>query len=334
MRHRSIVVLAAALAAAGCSPYVYKNEVTAVASGITSLQSAMTAAQTGVVTDVTALQIEGWSAQASRIDLTETCNDPSLQTKLASPCAITGPGAKPVPLGDVAGSGVIAEDAPAVTTAIADLSGVLGAYARALQAVSNAQDRTDLDTANGKLGTALSGFAKAFPGKSASSSATLALDTTSLLGQLIGAGMDRDRLTALTSAVARVDPDMDTIGGMVGDQLRYLASRRARTLNALVYQEWTLYRALPAGTAAAQREADLQRLATNVAALNKAVTVDGPGIGRALAKAHHDLNTALQANTGQNQALVTALEAFATSAEKLRGDIAPAPVPTATKKTS
>ncbi len=312
----------AALAAAGCSPYVYKAEVTSVASGIGALQSAIGDARAGVAADVAEIQIEGMSAGRRTIALTDPCRDPELRGADAPACALRFPT-------DLDDATIIAAEDPRTVKAIDGLTAALGAYARALQAITNAQDRADLDAATGKLAASVTAIGKALsvvPG--AAAAAAVARDAVTLAGQLIGASADRERYLQLKAGVARIDPLMDTIGGRVGDNLQFLAARRTTTLDRLVLLERDHYNALPGTTSQADRATELSRLMTHVAALDKASTVDGAAAGKALAKAHHDLNAALQANTGQVEALVSSLQAFATAADQLRSDL------TATAKTT
>jgi hypothetical protein len=189
-----VFAAAVLLPLAGCSPYSYSKEISAMSDGVGKLSDAYTGSFTAIAADRAA------QTQAQAASMRSIGQKPAV--KLAGTCT-----AEFVKDGDnpcvvyVAGEGEPQwSHAELDSKAAKDALKVLKNYADALAAVTNAKDRSDYDTAVGQLsgavGTVLSPVA---PGPSVAVSAGI-----NVFGWLVGTALDEQRYDTLRKAVLTV----------------------------------------------------------------------------------------------------------------------------------
>ena len=179
---------------AGCSPYSFSKETSAMSDGVGKLSDAYTGSFSAIAAD-RAAQTQAQAAsmramgQKPQIGLAGTCTtEPAKDAD--RPCVIYVKGA-----GEPHWTHAELENKPAKNALK-----VLKDYADALAAVTNAKDRSDYDAAVGQLsgavGTVLSPVA---PGPSVVVSAGI-----NIFGWLVGTALDEQRFDTLRKAVTAV----------------------------------------------------------------------------------------------------------------------------------
>jgi hypothetical protein len=283
--------------AAGCSPYVYKQEIDGFATGVKDLTAAYHESRGYLATRDQDKVDAQWVESHARLTIT-ACEfrDPSragtvecVLHEIAQPV--------PAPLPDTV---IFREVAVNVET--------LSRYATALAAVANAADREALTAAQAKLKTAVQGFAKEAAGGTVAGVGP-AVD---LFSSLTAALLDQQRYDILRSGVAAAREPVRDLGGTLAVALGGVWMERASALRK---------------TASADAEnlgsgkdypARLKKLREKVAAL-ETLRAKNPGLAAAdMVVAHDALAKALIDDSRQAEAVATAVTNFLAQAAAAR----------------
>jgi hypothetical protein len=308
------LALLGGIALSACSPYVYNQEITGFSTGVNAVAASY---QTGqqAVDAIAAQQWQAANATArTRLLLLPGCDqtDPSGSPPKLPDCAIVAFSAKAAPA-PTAVQQNLADAAPAFNA--------LKAYAAALTAVTAAADETALNQASQSLTTAANGLAgtvaKLAPAASPASGFVAPIG--SLIGQAVTLYLDQRRLAVLRSAVPAVDPDVQVLGQTVQAALLDIRAQQLLQLGTgLRSDAEPLEVATVSKLSTADYQSKLAALQVGIAAFNQTRAADPTATVAAMVTAHHQLAAALQANSGEQMAVLTAVQTFATAAAQLK----------------
>ena len=214
----------------------------------------------------------------------------------------------------------------------ADLLKSLDNYTAALAAVTKAQDRTDFDTAAGKVSAAVGGLVQS-AGPYGAAAAPIAKASVNIALWLVGEALDYQRLEELRIATrAACEPVhlvTDALGLLLENQ-RGIRLGGVQGAGGGGLDEWLNDEIQAANTALVTRGVSDQNLGTAIdnaqaaAAEFEAVRVYNPrATMQALSDAHDALVVAVRNNDGEFGALVTNLQTLATQAQALAAAVAP-----------
>ena len=218
-----------------------------------------------------------------------------------------------------------AKKRPTTPLEIADLLKALDNYTAALAAVTKAQDRTDFDTAAGKLSAAVGALAQS-GGPYGAVAAPVAKASVNLALWLVGEALDYQRLEVLrnsTSAACQsIHVVTDALGLTLDFQRRNLLQLDSDWLKIDMLRKYNIDRTNAHVTADALGT-DIDNAQAAVVKF-EAVRVANPAATmRALSDAHDELVLAVRKNDGQFGALVANLQTLATQAQALAAAAAP-----------
>ncbi len=301
-----------------CSPYVYNQEILTFGNGVNSAVSSYQTGQQSVATLVLQDQQADYVKANAKLTLEDGCLDSNALPPSLPGCSIVPLGADPSLLSKRTQSEVAAQ---AQVTRAAQIFDALKIYAAALTAVTNATDDATLNQASQSLLTAAGTFstsvAKVVP-EAALPNAVIP-PATSLIKMGITSYLDRQRYAALRATVPAMNPFVATAGETMRNAL---LSIRQLQLGHMVY-DLTIAKE-PFETGAANKlnqpeyQAHLAALQSNVTAFNQARASDPSATVSAMIEAHKQLAAALENDTGQTQAVLTATVNFATAAGQIK----------------
>ena len=332
-------------ALSSCSPYVYSSDVAKFSTETSSIDASYQ--QTASTTASQQYQNNRYQWIQGRVKL-EAGPGCSLQNTGPVACQLaSGSSASVLPLPDetktastkrspdvctmadaaapVDATSSQAKKRPTTPLEIADLLKALDNYTAALAAVTKAQDRTDFDTAAGKLSAAVGALAQS-GGPYGAVAAPVAKASVNLALWLVGEALDYQRLEVLRNSTSAACQSIHVVTDALGLTLDF----QRRTLLQLD-SDWLKIDML--------RKYDMDRTNSHVktdalgtdidnaqAAVVKfeAVRVANPAATmRALSDAHDELVLAVRKNDGQFGALVANLQTLATQAQALAAAAAP-----------
>lgn len=302
-RRRSIAVRGAAccllLLAAGCSPYQYSKEIADLSTGMDRLSNAFDAGYTSLAAEHAAERHRTLVDQRARVEIPGICGKPIPASGVRQPCALH---AKQGP-------------APALTGVEEKRRAVLGkvkvlvAYVHALQAITNAADRTAFNDAAKRLGATVGELAAAQPGAGAIAPAAI-----NLVLWVVGEKLDQDRFDALKQAVNEAQKPVEVVARQLGDALQAIKARRQETLSHTLR---ALSRPLgPALSTTSYRER-LTEAETTLAKVDAVGQVDPTAATRALVEAHKALAKAVRDPEPNYAHLLAAISDFADKSKAL-----------------
>ena len=305
------------LGLAACSPYGFSKEITAFSQGVDSLSSGFADGYAQLAADREAvLELDLTGARAP-VAISPSCSD----ARINAPCLVFKRGAaepKATPIEGLRGPTI-------------DALTVLGDYAHALAAVSNAGDRADFDKAVAQLSGSIGQLAQfadaAAPGTSAAAPAVV-----SFAGWVFGTALDQQRFDSLKAAVTAAgtappgkDSPIAAVTKRLGAGLVALRDQRA----AVAQQEVDrLSRRLQPSLSDSDYRQGLSDLKAAVAVQYGLTQSDPTETATALAQAHDALLAALEDPKRNYPALLKAVNDFASQATALRNALAAAGAPT------
>jgi len=286
------------IATAGCSPYVYENELASFSNSTNAIAS--------TVDEIRAELNE----QPGNDAFWQVYSQPDARVEL-SPTACANVNPKPT---ERCALRVAAKDvrlAPlptAVLSSLEQLKGLSG-YAAALAAVANAKDRADFDAASAKLATNLATFIGLASGGSGS-----------IVSPVLQAGLsiqalsfDRARLKQLQKSVAAVDARLPAASPRLSAALIFLRNERIKA----VFKRMTLVEdAIEKATTTAERAMLVRELQSGAAEIAKLQSQDPKRTVDAMVKAHNTLAKALEQPKPNLATIAKELSAFAELAEQ------------------
>jgi hypothetical protein len=299
-----LLALLVAGSLSACSPYVYKTEINAFGTSVETMSSS----HAGALSEAQRLRLaerrRDWIARNAALASTGPCVPPPEGVTFEFPenavCELYEVGAQP--------------SEPSATEAAArlavDTANGLSAYAGALKAITNAEDRSTLDAATGELTSAIAGL-------SGESNAPRVSAAGGLLGSLFGAYLDRRRLNALRSGVTAAQPLVRTLAPELGASLNVLRSEQIRQHANRIQTLLNEINHRPANAPDAFYDVRLTEMESEVRTLEELRRSDPTATAQKLVEAHEALAEALADNSRQSEAVIAAIEAFAEEAQKL-----------------
>ncbi len=305
------ITLAAGLCLAGCSPYVYKDEINSFTGSVATIATTAAGSRTAIDEINAARRLESWAGGSRAVVVTGKCDVSDVLG--SSVCGVIGPDPdRP--------SQMIAIDAPDAKAPQLDhvkpILTELDAYTAALKALTNAADREAFDKASEALQKQLGKLKDALGADALDKVQAAAIDKVpAVLGYAIGLYLDQRRYEALRTYVPAADPAVAKAAAKIGPALDQLARLRMRRLAATIRAESRAYNVERARVSAADNELRLQRLAENVAAYKATSAFDWKKFSTSLTDAHAALANAVLAGAHQDTAVLKAMRDFATQVQ-------------------
>jgi hypothetical protein len=294
---RALAPYVASLLLAGCSPYVYKQEIDGFATGVKDLATAYSDGRSYVATRDLEDQDAKWAQGRAPLTIT-ACEFRDTGAPGTVECVLHQV-AQPVPGPSPLGAAV--RDTGPIVRALSD-------YSSALAAVANAADREALIAAQSKFKTAVQGLASEAAGKPVASVGP-AVD---LFNALTAALLDQQRYEILRSGVTAAREPVSVLGTTLSRTLGGIWMVRANELRDSANLE---VRNLGAG---ADYPARLKRARERVAALETLRTKNPATAATDMVAAHDALANALADDSRQVEAVATAVGSFVTQAKTVR----------------
>lgn len=331
---KSIAVSTTLASLVACSPYVYNQEITNFSNGVNSIESSYQTGQQAIATLVLQDQQSDYVNNKAKLTLANGCLDSNALPPTLPECAIVPFSSSKVPLADQTQSDIASY---AQLTRAGQTFDALKAYTAALTAVSNATDDATLDQASQSLQTAIGNFATE-ASKVAPKDASLNTAATIVkipVNSIIITALDAKRYAALKATVPTVDPFIAASSKTLTDAL---LSIRQVQLAHMVDDMTDAAEPFESGDAGKLTQSGYQNqlaaLQSKVAAFNQARLSNPSATISSMIEAHKQLATALQNNTGQSQAIATAVLNFATAAGQLKTAVDSSSSSTTATKTS
>ena len=313
-RDGALLVLLGLSTLSGCSPYVYKQEITAFSGGVDAVVSSYQSGRQAIDTIAVQQRQAADAAARTRLLLLPGCDqiDPDGNPPGLPDCAIVAFSAKSVST-PTSAQRTLADAAPAFDA--------LKAYAGALTAVTESADEAALNQATQTLTTAAGGLASAAAKlrPAAAHAGAAVAPVGGLIGDAIAVYLDQRRLVALHRTVPVADAVVQALGQVAQGALIDI---RAQQLLLLGRELRADARPLEIPTVgklgAAEYEAKLAALQTEIAVFNRVRGGDPAAAVAGMVNAHRELALALRSDAGQQAAVETAVQTFVDAAEKLR----------------
>jgi hypothetical protein len=326
-----------------CSPYVYSDSVQTLNTKMHAVDSSYQDTALKIAAEKQLADRIKWVSGTTALVLSPGCAvDPDATEE---PCALTSTAAKKPalvavdttvkPPSKTTSASQVCKPAPVPapspqaqsTRAVKNLTPAelitrLDNYAAALAAVTKAQDRADFDHADAKVSAAVATLAGPYgPPAKAGSSALL---------WLVGQDLDHRRLEELHNATEAACQPVHELAEALGGNLKNQRGDRLDGLHELMRSKIlalnnlrVIQHATGAGYGAA-----IDDLQSTVDAYQTVRATDPQAATRALSSAHDALVLAVRNDEGQTDALISATQAFAQSADALASAAA---VPSAKK---
>jgi len=289
--------LASVLFLAGCSPYVYKQEIDGFALGVKDLATAYNDGRAYIMTRDLEDQDARWAQNRAALTITacefrDTGNPGNVECVLHE---IAQPVPSPSPLG------AAVRDAGPIVKALSD-------YSSALAAVANAADREALTAAQTKLKAAVQGLANEAAGKPVATVGPL----VDLFSALTTAILDQQRYAILRSGVTAAQAPVADLGVTLARTLGGIWMVRASELRDAANLE---VRNLGSGP---DYPSHLRKARERVAALETLRTKNPSVAATDLVAAHDALAKALADDSRQVEAVANAVGSFVTQAKAVK----------------
>lgn len=291
------ILLAVGLSA--CSPYVYGPEIAKFADGVTAIAAADKGAK---------LQRDSDRANVDRITWAQRLDNnlrPKSCTQSAKGCAISDPDPLPIEAGWNAARAKIDKARNASNASLK----VLQIYAKALQAITNAEDTAALNGAQMEFTAALGALGKRVNNESASAKLGA---TASLFAAVSEAGLNYSRHQALKKATAAGHESIVKLAEVLGKELNTLRDSRITELARQLDLE------LAELSQAKSRKAYLESFDAARQTANRIATLqqlDGTALDGGLTTAHGALRDAVSDRKRQTRSVFAAIEEFTTVAK-------------------
>jgi hypothetical protein len=324
-------VILAGCALLACSPYPYSQSSQALSTDYTSLKTSYDASDKRIAAERRLNHRLEWvftrpaldfgpgcelSATGSNVcDLVEKGSIPSTIAQRAPPPAKP---AEDICLVQVEGVGT-----PTQTTVKAleppqrsDVVASLQHYVAALAAITKAQDRTDFDTAAGKVSAAVGGLVQSAATASGTAAAaapvagTLAKASANLLLWVVGQAFDDQRLRELRDATETACEPVHTLAIALQFILEEQRGNELQELRRqLVYNIKTVNQLRGRGSAK-DYGAAIDAAEASADAFQNIRAIDPDRLANSFRTAHDKLVLAIRNNTGESAALIASLSAF------------------------
>jgi hypothetical protein len=271
------------VALAGCSPYRFGPGVRSFASSVEDAGKAGDAGYAALRRDFEDRVSLELRSRPGRVELGSACaqaTPTSTQGRPATPCLVARAGA-PEPVLDM----VFISEGETRRQMRA-----LRRYSGSLVAITSAEDRSALDAAVDSAAASAGAVATAGGLEGAAVGAAVAASFR-VGGFLLGEALDARRLRALKAAVDAADPAVEAIAVRGGANLDNLRRARLRELRRVGELRANRVRPGPRG----QFDAELEPLVVTARAIETLRKSEAEDVGPAIAKAHGDLRTALNA---------------------------------------
>ena len=302
-----------AFATAGCSPYNFSKEVSAISAGVDQVSTGFTTGFDSLAADRASAMRLQLTATRGKIAIATACFLPPPKPPAEQlPCTVYEQGEEqPMP--------TAIEQKRVRTMAVVT---VLTDYAHALAAVTNAADRTAFNAAVSQLSSAVGALAKE-AGPAAPGLSTVAPAGVNFVGWLVGTALDAQRFESLKAGVTAASSSVDSQGDsafsvvvtVLGDGLTALNAQR----KAVLTQEIGILRGQlqPSLSDAAYRQGltDLESLLVVLDGLRQ---TDPAAAVTSLIKAHQALLAAVDDPSRNYPSLVKAVSDFASQAANLQ----------------
>ncbi len=325
-RSKILALLLGAATLSACSPYVYNQEISGFNSGVDAIVSSYQTGQQTVDTIVAQNQQATYLAAQTPLHLVGGCfGDPATAKIKLPPCSI-------VPI-----KATTALPPTQDQTAIENASPTFNAlknYAAALVAVTNAADDTTLAQATQSLTTAAGGLTSAV-GKlepPVAPASTVVTQASTLIGVGITTYLDWRRYSALRATVPTADQYVAKLGETVEAALNDIrAVELQQASDDLSNAQASFLKITKGKPSQSEYQTLLTALQVKVAAFNQLSAANPAASVTAMLSAHKQLATALTNGTGQNLAVLAAVQKFAAAAAQLKTSIETSPTSRATK---
>ncbi len=295
---------------AGCSPYVYQDEVAKFGQGVGDLRAAFVASQDA--TELAARQADRtrWRRDRVALELPGNCvwgaTDPlacTLSPRGGSPRGPTLPQTEAARIGPL-------------LKALTD-------YAATLVEVVDSADRAELDRATGELRANVVSLATVADGVTGGRAGNVAGPVVGLFAAAAGAYLDDRRFRALRAGVEAADPAVRVLGEPIGRGLEVLAEQRFLEVTDEVRSLTTeQHRAARATVSDQEYDALTAALDTRVDVLQAIRRARPRQAASAMVEAHGRLRAAIADPETQTAAVISALKRFADAARELRDSLA------------
>lgn len=299
-----IALLLALGLAAACSPYVYKREINAFATGVENVSASHSAALAEARRLRLAEQRRQWILERAELAISPGCigtpDDARDEMWAEDRCVLNRVDGEPL--------------APSATEVAArqavPIAEGLTAYAQALKAITNAEDRATLDAATAELTGAIAALAPEGSRPEINAAG-------GLLSSLFGAYLDRRRLDTLRSGVGSAQPHIALLAPRLGESLDTLRREAIARRNANVARILDELNELGDGVSADAYAAHLAELEEETTALEALRLARPRETAIALVTAHEALRRALADDNRQIEAVVAAIQQFYEQVEKV-----------------
>lgn len=354
----AMFVMVACNVLSSCSPYVYSSDVAKLSTETSSIDASSQQTASAIASQQYQNRRYQWiqekvalaagpgcslhytgpvacelvsGSSASVLPLTDEAKTAST-TRSADVCAMADTATPVNPTSSQAGGqeGPIRQLAtkknPTTPVEIADLLKALDNYTAALAAVTKAQDRTDFDTAAGKLSAAVGTLAQS-GGPYGAAAAPIAKASVNIALWVVGEALDYQRLEALRNSTRAACQPIhiitDALGVALDIQRRSLLQLDSDWLKIDMLRKYDMDRANPRVNDAALGT-DIDNAQAAVVKF-EAVRVSNPiATMRALSDAHDALVLAVRNNDGEFGTLIANLQTLAQYAQALAAAAAPA----------
>lgn len=309
IRRSAPILLMSQLAfAAGCSPYVYDAEVSDLSAGITALADAYDSGVGGLRDAYSGARLVTWRDTQARVALSAAC---VVRETAASPTE------EPCLLQEAQQILPSRSDSEITAIELAPLVQGLRDYAKALAAITNAEDRTEFDAASRSVSAAL---------KSAGTTLDRPLPPaveggTDLVLWFAGVALDNQRHRALRAATATAAEPLRAIGTQLAAALDMLRMQHAAESQVEANQLSSALGPQLTPSVYATRLAALDAIASRLEALRVA---DPGAAARDMIAAHDALVAALGDPSQQFDSVTAAIGTFLEKADALRKAMADA----------
>lgn len=300
-RSTPLGMLAACLCAGlgACSPYLYKSEVESFRAGVSDLATAYQSGTKGVAAERAVIQQAQLTPTRTRVALSPGCALPATVSAApaadnALPCVLQPAGA---PMAAPRQAAAPEPDAGA------PLIRALRDYADALAAITNAQDQEALEAANSRLTGSLAGLAS-------TAKVGLPNEFGAIAGLAFSAGvatLNQRRFDMLKRGVTAANEPVAVLGDAMGQALDTLRKTRA---DGLLLAGTTMASQMNANMSPDDYATTLTTLQAKTDAIETLRRTNARAAADDMVKAHAALAQALNDDTRQVAAVVTALKTF------------------------
>ncbi|WP_160108110.1 hypothetical protein [Pseudomonas izuensis] len=300
--HSGLTLVLAAVLTAGCSPYLYKTEITGFSDGLNQLDSAYVAGMKNVAGDRREKQRLKWTTNRVPLALTSGCllSTPA-QANVVDPCGLLEVNQEE--------AAISPEQREAL--AAAPILEALHDYADALASVSDAEDQKTLDAAQAQLNTSLDSLVK-LEAKASGAPVGLAAE---LSASATLAWLNTRRYQALRTGVNAARKPVQTLGLALGNALDSLRTAR---VNELRIAAGLLVRKTGPGLNAESYARQLDGASNKVIVIEGLRTANPTDAAKAMIQAHDKLVNALNDDNRQIKDVLTSVKAFVDQAKSVR----------------